>query len=110
VLVLEAPFTSLADAAAAHYPFFPVRGLLRDRFDSLSKIGHVATPLLVVHGERDRVVPARLGRRLLEAAAEPKQGIFPTGAGHNDLHENGLATAVIDFVTRFQQGRLPGRK
>jgi fermentation-respiration switch protein FrsA (DUF1100 family) len=97
-LILEAPFTSLPDAGARHYPIFPVRLLARDRYDSLAKIASVRSPLLVVHGGRDRVVPQVLGRRLLEAANEPKTGLFPAAAGHNDLYEFGAARAVIAFV------------
>ena len=97
-LVLEAPFTSLPDAGARHYPIFPLRLLAKDRYDSLAKIGAVQSPLLVLHGGRDRVVPMALGRRLLEAANEPKTGKFPAGAGHNDLYDFGAARGVIAFV------------
>ena len=97
-VVLEAPFTSAVDVAARAYPFFPVRLLMRDRFDSLSVIDQVRAPLFVVHGERDSIIPARLGRELLAAAREPKQGVFLKAAGHNDLHEHGSAATVMDFL------------
>lgn len=99
-LVLEAPFTSAADVGARAYPFLPIRLLIRDRFDSLSRISAIAAPLLIVHGERDMTVPPALGRRLLAAAPEPKEGRFFAAAGHNDLHENGAASAVLDFLLR----------
>jgi len=101
-LVLEAPFSSLVDAGAAHYPIFPVRWVVRDRFDSLAKIGAARAPVLVMHGERDQVVPVGLGRRLLDAAREPKQGVFVPQAGHNDLYDFGAAEAVIAFVDRYR--------
>ena len=105
-LVLEAPFTSAVDVGARAYPIFPVRYLMRDRFDSVAKIGRVWTPLLIVHGERDRVVATVFGRRLLAAANEPKQGRFIPGAGHNNLYEFGAAAVVVDFI----RGRLaPGK-
>lgn len=100
-LVLEAPFSSLVDAGAAHYPVFPVRWVVRDRFDSAAKIAAVRAPVLVMHGERDRVVPPALGRRLLDTAREPKQGLFVPAAGHNDLYDFGVAPAVIEFVRRY---------
>lgn len=59
-LVLEAPFTSLTEAAAGRFPIFPVRWFVKDRYDSQSKIAKVTVPLLVVHGERDVVLPLSL--------------------------------------------------
>ena len=67
-VILESPFTSIPDIAAKAYPALPFNQLVRDKFDSLSKIGNVHAPLLVIHGTDDRVVPFELGRRLYEAA------------------------------------------
>jgi len=97
-LVLEAPFSSLADAAASHYPFFPVRWLVRDRYDSAAKIGSVAAPSLIVHGERDDVVPVALGRRLLARAGSAGEGLFLAEAGHNDLYDFDVPAHVVRFV------------
>ena len=99
-LVLEAPFTTLTDAAFYHYPFLPVSLLLRDRFDSLSAIAKVTAPILILHGERDRVVPIRFGRALFAAAPEPKEAWFPPDAGHNDLRQLGAFDAMFDFLAR----------
>ena len=99
-LVLEAPFTSTVDVAAGAYWFLPVRWLLKDRFDSISKIGRVRAPVLMVHGERDRIVPTRLGRRLFAAANDPKEAVYLPQAGHNDLPAHGGTQAVIDFLGR----------
>ncbi|HUC72657.1 MAG TPA: alpha/beta hydrolase [Stellaceae bacterium] len=99
-LILEAPFTSVADAAQRHYPFVPAVLLVRDRFDSLSRIGRVAAPLLVLHGERDMVVPARHGRALLAAATAPKEGWFSPEASHENLARFGALEAAIDFIER----------
>lgn len=104
-VVLEAPYTTIPDVAAGRYPFLPVRLLARDRFDSLSKVGRLTTPLLVVHGERDAVVPVRLGRRLFEAASGPKQGVFLPQPGHNDLYDWGAAEHVLAFLGTFVEGR-----
>jgi hypothetical protein len=99
-LMLEAPFTSAGDVGQRAYPILPVKLLIKDPFDSLSRIGRVKVPLLVVHGERDEVVPVALGRRLFEAAGEPKEGIFPPTARHNDLEEHGVTEMELDFLKR----------
>src|SRR5215470_6129911 len=72
-LILEAPFTSVAEVAQYHYSFVPAAALVRDRFDSLSRTGKVRAPILFLHGERDRVVPIRFGRALFDAAPQPKE-------------------------------------
>jgi hypothetical protein len=100
-LVLEAPFTSLADMAQRQFPYFPARWLVIDRFASLAKIGSIPTPLLILHGERDAIVPVDLGRRLFEAANEPKAlHVFPE-PGHVDLYDYGAERAVIEFVEKM---------
>lgn len=99
-IMLEAAFTSMVDAARAHYPIFPVAWLLKDRYESAAKIGAVRAPVLVLHGERDRVVPVRLGRALFAAAREPKQARFYPAAGHNDLANYGAGELAADFVAR----------
>jgi uncharacterized protein len=97
-LVLEAPFTSLGDGAASHYPYVPARLLVKDKFENIAKIGQINAPLLIVHGERDDVLPVRMGRALLAKAAEPKRGVFLPDAGHNDLMEFGLMRIVADHL------------
>jgi uncharacterized protein len=99
-LVLEAPFTSVAEVAQYHYPFVPASSLVRDRFDSLSKIGRVKAPIMILHGERDRVVPVRFGRALFEAALEPKEIWLASEAGHEDLDGFGAFEAVQRFLER----------
>jgi hypothetical protein len=106
-LILEAPSTSIADVAAEKVPFFPVRLLLRDRYESLSRIPDIRTPLLVIHGERDTLVPARHGKALFAAAAEPKRGFWPEAAGHNDLHLHGSTEAIMDFLEDLARGFRP---
>ncbi|MGB6894443.1 MAG: alpha/beta hydrolase [Dehalococcoidia bacterium] len=85
-LILESPVPSIPELARRHYPFLPVWPLLRTKYDSLAKIEKVATPLLVLHGDRDDVVPFGAGRKLFEAANEPKEFYTIRGAGHNDTY------------------------
>ena len=76
----------------------PARYLVWDRFDSMDKIAGVQAPLLFLHGERDRIVPVGFGRKLFEAAAEPKSARYFAEAGHNDLYTHGAAEEVICFI------------
>jgi fermentation-respiration switch protein FrsA (DUF1100 family) len=99
-LVLEAPYTSIGDVAAPHFPFVPVRLLLRDSFHSDQRIANVTAPLLVMHGERDPVIPIGLGERLLGLARNPKQMVrFPDG-GHENLDDFGATEVVRRFLAK----------
>jgi len=100
MLLLESPYTSIAAVARWHYPFLPVDLLLKDRFDSLSRIGAVRAPLLVMQGGLDRVVPPRSGRELFAAAPEPKEIWIAPDGGHNDLARFGALTTAVDFIRR----------
>ena len=83
-VILQNTFSSLTDAAAHIYPFLPVRLLMRNRYDSLSRISRYSGPLLQSHGTADRVVPFAHGRKLFAAAAGRKE-FFEIDAGdHND--------------------------
>lgn len=97
-LVLEAPFTSAADVAAGVYPFVPVRLLMKDQFRSDLRIGRVSAPVLVMHGERDNVVPVALGERLFEMIKGPKRFARFRGAGHEGLDGYGALAEVRKFL------------
>jgi fermentation-respiration switch protein FrsA (DUF1100 family) len=99
-VILEAPFTSVAEVAQHHFPYVPAARLVTDRFDSRSRIAKVRAPILVLHGERDRVVPVCYGRALFDAAPEPKEGWFVREAGHEDLARYGGLDAAVDFIER----------
>ena len=88
-LVLESPFTSVREMAGRAYPFLPATLLtapLRSRFDSLAKIADVHTPVMVLHGDMDDIVPFEEGRKLYEAANQPKRFYTIKGAAHNDTY------------------------
>ncbi len=108
-LILRSPYTSMVDVGRFHYPVLPVRWLLRDRYDSMSRIARVACPLLVIAGDRDSIVPVAQSRRLFEAAHEPKRLLVIPGADHND-EELLDGTTVIEAVTRFLEAVAPGSR
>jgi fermentation-respiration switch protein FrsA (DUF1100 family) len=100
-LVLFAPFTSAVAIAAQAYPFLPVRLLMKDQFRSIDVIGKLKVPILMVHGERDMVIPIAFGRELLAAASEPKRFVGLPQADHFTLFENGGIKVIRAFLDEF---------
>jgi fermentation-respiration switch protein FrsA (DUF1100 family) len=98
-LVLEAPFTSVADVAQDRFPWLPARLLVSDRFDSLKVIGKVTAPILIMQAEDDPIVPARFGHALFAAAPEPKESLFAARGGHFAGGYGGI-DAATDFLHR----------
>lgn len=97
-VILQSPFTSTADIAAARYWFVPVRLLMKDQFRSDLRIAKVTAPSLVMHGDRDRIVPISLGERLFELIQAPKKFVRFPGAGHLDLSAHGANEVALEFV------------
>jgi fermentation-respiration switch protein FrsA (DUF1100 family) len=109
-LVLEAPFTSVRDVAGTTV-FAPLAPFVRTRYESLERIPRLRMPLLVVQGDRDEIVPPAQGRRLFEAAPEPKRYYAIPGAGHNDTYLVGGAAywhVISDFLDAVGRGRGAG--
>ncbi len=97
-LILEAPYTSVADVAAAVFRFAPVHYLMLDKFRSDQRIRHVTAPLLIMHGDRDSTISISFGERLFALAHEPKQFVhFPEG-GHDDLAQYGAVETASRFI------------
>jgi uncharacterized protein len=97
-VILESPFSSAVDIAARRYWFVPVRWLMKDQFRSDLRIGKITAPVLVLHGERDTVVPIGLGERLYALINAPKRFVRFPGGGHNDLGANGALEAGKQFL------------
>lgn len=100
-LVLEAPFTSVADVAQHRFWYVPARWLVRDEFDSLSRIEGIRAPLLLIHGEADTLIPPDFARKLFVAASEPKEAHFLLKGTHANLYQLGAGELVIDFLERL---------
>jgi len=97
-LILESPFTSVREIANHIFPL--VGFLFQTRYDSLSKIKRIRVPLLILHGDQDEIIPFSMGRRLFEAANEPKEFYSIKGAGHNDTYIVG-GRAYFEALGRF---------
>jgi len=97
-IMLDAPFTSAVDVASAIYRFLPVRFLMKDPFRSDERIGKITAPVLIMHGERDTIVPIAYGERLYEMIRGQKRFVrFPEG-DHNDLDQFGATETALRFL------------
>ena len=97
-LVLRSPFVDLAAVGQVHYPFLPVRALLRDRFPTAAHVARVTAPVAVVYGGRDSTVPAEQSRAV--AAAGHARTVEVDDADHNDpvlLDGGELVRAVVEL-------------
>jgi fermentation-respiration switch protein FrsA (DUF1100 family) len=99
-LVLRSPFTSLTDVGRHHYPFLPVRPLLRHRFASIDRIAGIRCPVLMIAARHDSIVPMPLSERLFAATTAPKQLLIVDNADHNDFALL-AGRQVIDAVAAF---------
>lgn len=106
-VVLISASDSMAAVARGHYPFLPVKALMRDPFRSDLLIGEVRQPKLFVHGARDTIVPMRHGRALFDLAPEPKEFRILQGYAHNDLWDPELVASITDFLDTELSGKSP---
>ena len=103
-MVLRSPFTELADVGAWHYPWLPVRLLLRDRLPVVDHLANSEVPVTVVYGDRDSVVPTELSARVAGDARTLAETVVIPGAGHNDAVMFGppVAEAVARLADRVR--------
>lgn len=99
-VILRSPFASLVEVGQIHYPFLPVRLLLKDRFAAIDDMQRVHCPLLVLAGDQDRIIPLDQSRQVYEAAPSAKQLVILAGADHNDI-ELLAGDEVLAAIRRF---------
>ena len=97
-VILESPFTSMTNMGVKYYPFFPVRFLLRDKFESHKKISNVSIPLLIMHGKVDKIVPYEMGKKMYELANEPKFFYSQEYGDHMVEYDEKLLLALKKFI------------
>ncbi len=97
-IILESPFTSMVNMGKKYYPFFPVRFLLKDKFESYKKITNISVPVLVMHGKIDKIVPFHMGKKIYELANEPKYSYFSEYDDHMMEYNEKLLKVLKDFI------------
>ena len=97
-VILESPFTSMIDAGKDKYPFLPVRFLLKDKYESDKKIKNIKSPILVMHGKIDNIVPFYMGKKIYELASNPKYSYFSEYDDHMMEYNEKLLKALRDFI------------
>jgi uncharacterized protein len=100
-LVLRSPFVDLASVGAVHYPFLPVRALLRDRYPVAEQLAGIRVPTTVVYGSDDSIVPPGQSRAVADAAAQLHRLVEVPGADHNDpalLDGDAVVSAVVELA------------
>jgi len=100
-IILESPFTSIANAAKIYYPYLPVNIILKDRYNSIGKIKNIKTPILIMHGKKDNIVPQKMGLELYEKANKPKFNYFPENDDHMMEYNNTLLNNIKLFINKI---------
>ena len=97
-VILETPFTSMVNVGKTKYPFFPVSFLLKDKYESDKKIKNIKSPILIMHGEVDKIVPFWMGKKMYELANEPKYYYFSKYDDHMMEYNDELLSELKKFI------------
>ena len=97
-IILESPFTSMIDMGKKYYPFFPVRFLLQDKFESYKKINKIFVPVLIIHGKVDKIVPHDMGKTMYELSNEPKYFYSQEYGDHMVDYDEKLLLTLKEFI------------
>jgi len=97
-IILESPFTSMIKLAKKYYPFLPVKFLLKDKYETIKKLPNINSPLLVLHGKLDTIVPFAMGEELFEQANEPKFKYFIENDDHMMRYDQNLLGEIKKFI------------
>ena len=100
-VILESPFTSMVDAAKNVYPYFPIRLLLKDKYESDKKINNLRSPILIMHGEADKIVPFWMGKKMYELANEPKYSYFSEKDNHMMEYNEKMIVVLKEYLNNL---------
>ena len=97
-VILESPFTSMVNMGKKYYPFFPVKFLLKDKFESYKKINKITIPVFIIHGKVDKIVPYTMGKKMYELANEPKYFFSQEYGDHMVDYDEKLLSDLKKFI------------
>ena len=100
-IILESPFTSMLELAQKYYPIIPVKLILKDRYESKKKLNDIKSPVLVMHGRNDNIVPFYMGQQIYEALSEPKFAYFNDQDDHMMEYNKELISSVKKFLEQI---------
>ena len=96
-VILESPFTSMLKLSRKYYPWIPTGLLLKDKYETDKKISKVFSPILILHGRKDNIVPFEMGEALFKQANKPKYNYFID----NDDHMMDFNEALVNSINQF---------
>tara|TARA_B100000886_G_scaffold285348_1_gene209791 strand:+ start:216 stop:1016 length:801 start_codon:yes stop_codon:yes gene_type:complete len=100
-IILESPYTSMVKAAKIYYPYLPVKFLLKDKYESEKKIKNIKTPILIMHGKKDNIVPFYMGKKLFEIANKPKKFLQIEEDDHMLSFNDSLLLEIKNFINKY---------
>tara|TARA_B100000886_G_C20415290_1_gene489011 strand:- start:780 stop:1580 length:801 start_codon:yes stop_codon:yes gene_type:complete len=100
-IILESPYTSMVKAAKIYYPYLPVKILLKDKYESEKKIKNIETPILIMHGKKDNIVPFYMGKKLFETANKPKKFLQIDEDDHMLSFNDNLLLEIKNFINKY---------
>ncbi len=102
-IILESPYTSMIDMGKRFYPFLPISILQKDKYNSLKKLSMIKSPILVLHGKSDKLVPFYMGKKIYDAANEPKYYYFPEFDNHMMTYDQDMLKILSNFVNEISK-------
>ena len=102
-IILESPYTSMIDMGKRFYPFLPISILQKDKYNSLKKLNMITSPILVLHGKSDTLVPFYMGKKIYDEANEPKYYYFPDLDNHMMTYDQNMLKTLSNFVNEISK-------
>jgi len=97
-IILESPFTSMQKLAKIHYPYLPIKLLLKDKYKTDEKIQDINSSILIMHGKQDKIVPFFMGKKIFDLAKNPKHSFFVDYDDHMMDYSNSLLDSLDKFI------------
>ncbi|MBL7198047.1 MAG: alpha/beta hydrolase [Candidatus Omnitrophica bacterium] len=105
-LISESGFSSAYDMAKKLFPYLPIKWIITIKYDALTKIKNIPIPKLIIHSQDDEIIPFRLGKKLFDAAVQPKE-FYQMRGGHNEaifMAREEYGVKINNFLSRYLNG------